>query len=490
MGFFRNFPYTNFHEMNLDWLLEEMEKLKLYVEQYTAINKVEYGGIWDITKQYPRWTIVTNEDTTWLSLQPVPVGIALENADYWQKLADLDPRIAGIISQLAEINNKIDVINGQLSETNNQIDVINGKLDETGNTLNNLKIANVMDYGAIGDGETDDSDAIQRAFDTGLAVYFPKGLYLVGKQISCGNARSISGAGMELSKIKLASNIDGALKVTIPSIIQGITFEGVNSNGIFSGSGITVEKDVPFDDQAIFINKCMFITCNNGIHWVKGTLCIVDKCIFQNNNLHIQSDEDFRNSSITNCYMVFGNGVYCNYHTIRCEGMRIVNNAILTAGKSDYAIALKNGLAVTISDNVLDQLVGIAGVWIINGGQELNIANNWFGSVMNGDRKCVHGIKIEEGCDNVNITSNTFADFTDAAIKILPTAEQTTGNIRIVDAREHPGHESPQGILLKADKVVVLTSRVSKISAASGTGYVAFTEADTSNCTLTVVNPL
>ena len=489
MGFFKNFPYTNFHEMNLDWVLKEIENLKVYIENYTAVNKVAYAGIWDITKQYPQWAIVTDGETSWLSLQSVPVGIPLENADYWQKLADLDPRIAGIIVQLSKIENDLKTTTEKTEENSNELGKLKIATEENSNELGNLKIANVLDYGAIGDGVVDDSDAIQLVFDTGLPVYFPKGLYLVSKQISCGNVRSITGAGMEFSKIKLAGNIE-ALRITLPSTIRGIAFEGVNSNGVYSGSGIVVEKDRQFENDGTFIDKCMFINCNVGIHWVKGAVCIVDKCIFQNNNLHIQVDEDFRNSSISNCYMVFGDGIYCNYHTIRCEGLRIVNNAILTAGKSNYAIALKNSLAVTISDNILDQLVGTAGIWIMGGVHELNITNNWIGGVMEGARKCEQGIKIEEGCDNVNITSNTFVDFTDAAIKIFPTAEQATANIRIIDARELPGHESPQGILLKAEKVVVLSSRVSKVVAAAATGYVAFTEADTSNCALTVVNPL
>lgn len=44
-------------------------------------------------------------------------------------------------------------------------------------------IANVRAYGAVGDGVFNDSDAIQKAFDTGKSVYFPAGIYRLDKMI-------------------------------------------------------------------------------------------------------------------------------------------------------------------------------------------------------------------------------------------------------------------------------------------------------------------
>ena len=36
MGIFRQFPYTNFHDLNLDWLLKMMKDLELKWDQFTV----------------------------------------------------------------------------------------------------------------------------------------------------------------------------------------------------------------------------------------------------------------------------------------------------------------------------------------------------------------------------------------------------------------------------------------------------------------------
>ena len=40
-------------------------------------------------------------------------------------------------------------------------------------------VVNVKDFGAVGDGVTDDTAAIQNAINTGKSVYFPSGIYKI-----------------------------------------------------------------------------------------------------------------------------------------------------------------------------------------------------------------------------------------------------------------------------------------------------------------------
>lgn len=121
MNIFDDFPLSNAYAVNLDWILKKIREIEKYVQDYTAVNKVAYAGVWDITKQYPQWALVTDGDTSWLALKPVPQGIPLENADYWQKLADLDPRIAGIIVQLTALEGEINRVDAAVVELSKRV---------------------------------------------------------------------------------------------------------------------------------------------------------------------------------------------------------------------------------------------------------------------------------------------------------------------------------------------------------------------------------
>ena len=83
--FINQFPYSDFHEMNLDWILKKIKQLDLQMLGFTAANTVTYDGIWLITKQYQAWTVVLDQENGYLmiSIKPVPAGISINNRDYW-----------------------------------------------------------------------------------------------------------------------------------------------------------------------------------------------------------------------------------------------------------------------------------------------------------------------------------------------------------------------------------------------------------------------
>ena len=93
MGLFDHFPYTNFHELNLDWMLNALRELEHTIDQFVAINALKYADPiqWNITTQYEKNTIVIDPltGTAYISVQAVPSGVALTRDEYWTEVFDL-----------------------------------------------------------------------------------------------------------------------------------------------------------------------------------------------------------------------------------------------------------------------------------------------------------------------------------------------------------------------------------------------------------------
>ena len=93
MGLFDHFPYTNVHELNLDWVLSMMKALEAEWEAFTAGNSLTFADpmLHDISKTYAKNTIVLDgSGNAYVSLQAVPVGVGLQNGDYWLMVFDYE----------------------------------------------------------------------------------------------------------------------------------------------------------------------------------------------------------------------------------------------------------------------------------------------------------------------------------------------------------------------------------------------------------------
>ena len=272
MGLFDQFPYTNFHELNLMWILEALKEIQTTTEQFVAINALKYADPiqWNITSQYEKNTIVIDPQTgtAYISVQPVPIGVALTNPDYWTVVFDLgsfvtraaqnftqrweeDTTLTATFNTAAgqwlvwgdtlyranvnitagdsyvvdsnitritveEVKNEIVATIGDLTDLDttdksNLVAAINEVLttldDTTGNladldttdksnlvaAVNEVKqnitdkpFINVKNYGATGDGVTDDYqafvNAIAAARDTGYTLIVPSGSYYISAE--------------------------------------------------------------------------------------------------------------------------------------------------------------------------------------------------------------------------------------------------------------------------------------------------------------------
>lgn len=104
------YPYTNMHELNLDWILAEIMKLHHDYDEFKAVNEITNAGAWDITKQYQAWTIVSDNNLGYISLKPVPKGVAITNTDYWGLVADYNILITNLSARIAALEDAVSLM--------------------------------------------------------------------------------------------------------------------------------------------------------------------------------------------------------------------------------------------------------------------------------------------------------------------------------------------------------------------------------------------
>lgn len=140
---------------------EMVSKVIEVMQQYIETSSISYADPiqWDITKQYPRNTVVvTVNGDGYLSTQPVPIGIDIDNEDYWTKIGNfselwgsvklsITPIDEGLkttasanrnINDLVWLNNDLYVITKAMDAGTRYIEGTNCKKTDIGEQLNNL----------------------------------------------------------------------------------------------------------------------------------------------------------------------------------------------------------------------------------------------------------------------------------------------------------------------------------------------------------------
>ena len=207
--------------------------------------------------------------------------------------------------------------------------------------------ANVMDYGAVGNGTTDDTAAIQAAINSGNKnIYFPPDYdFLVKTRVSIlTDDVTLSGYGSTV--------------ITEDDIAAGSSVFFVDANR-FSMFGLTIDGQVVAGQFAL----CDAIFINAGVG------CTIQDCRIQNfdNGAGIAlrsfgSNHIIKDNFIKNCTPVAAGGL--QYGSIMCNasGTLVTGNRITKHKQT--AISNAGGDYITITDNYM---AGAAGVGDVGG---------------------------------------------------------------------------------------------------------------------------
>lgn len=286
--FMNKYPYTDFHELNADWLIKTLMEMINQVENFVSLNAIKYADPiqWDIVRQYEKNTVVIDPltGTAYISVQPVPSGVALTRTEYWTVVFDLgsfvtraaknftnryeadttltatfassqgdwlvwgdvlyealtainigDQYVIGTNIRhftMEEVVNAITAAIGDLDDlpTTDKSSVVNAIIEVVTNLnavktkLDNLNIVNVKDFGAVGDGITDDTQAFTDAFAASDVIYVPNGSYLITTGYEVPANKVIIGESVEETVLKLSGAF--GIKLDDYDRFENITFLG------------------------------------------------------------------------------------------------------------------------------------------------------------------------------------------------------------------------------------------------------------------------
>jgi hypothetical protein len=202
--------------------------------------------------------------------------------------------------------------------------------------------ASVKDFGAVGDGVTDDTAAINRALyqlfcretnpQIRRSLFFPAGVYLVNQSIDIPTYATLYGEGADNSVIRLAAGDDSALRAYVARTADSLqqTDANIGTNGATPPKYITISNmgfetvdqtygDVFLVDQAtdcVFTNVNFvgpFTTSNltsdsvnmAGVRFNSGTSFVCqditfDRCGFSGTDYGINTDEQIQGITVSN----------------------------------------------------------------------------------------------------------------------------------------------------------------------------------------------
>lgn len=89
---------------------EMVSKVIEVMQQYIETSSISYADPiqWDITKQYPRNTVVvTVNGDGYLSTQPVPIGVDIDNTDYWTKIGNFSELWGNIKLAITDVDEQL-----------------------------------------------------------------------------------------------------------------------------------------------------------------------------------------------------------------------------------------------------------------------------------------------------------------------------------------------------------------------------------------------
>lgn len=251
--------------------------------------------------------------------------------------------------------------------------ITGSSINATGTTGAASELA-VTQFGATGDGTTDDTDAVQAAIDAASGiVWFPAGTYLCsGLTGASGVILRGAGATQSIIKVKPGTaetnllNLSGTTDVTI----EHLGFDGDDNDTCLSGvyhvtNGTVKDLTVRSCHFSNFMPTAQLSTTHSALYVWTSNAVTIDNCFFHNNGRAISVDTPDGYVSVTRCRitadtdrMATGIKAFHGGDPPAASQLNIIDNYVDTAdhdpggvGADGHGISTLRVLDATISHN-------------------------------------------------------------------------------------------------------------------------------------------
>lgn len=431
---------------------------------------------WSSANAYEPLTIVIHEGNSYTSKTFVPVGVDISNEQYWALTGNYNAQVEGYRKEVRELSKRVKqrlITVDTINELRNYDDLTvgyyimtggyyfvndggeslyyidyttSGDIDDGGSTIivGNVacrlinKEVNVKQFGAHGDGVSDDLVYIQNAVNYSNSVFFPQATYIISGVIKLKSDTSLIGEGATIKNINNKEYDVQSSPMIYCANINNILIKNIQFNGNKNNLSST-NDDPTFSYYGIYILDCKnveIVNCKfydikqSSINIVAGVAessqIYVHNCVFNDNWSALIITESptnnvfFYNNTVNNC-QEHGFTTYKGCYDIYVNNNTITNCGLRTAdaepgpGLYNYGSCIRfmDSHNCVASNNYVENARFYPLRITFNNDASLSYNNKFIGNtVVSGSRKGDKAGGIEcSGTNNV-VSNNIVRDFT------------------------------------------------------------------------------
>ena len=358
---------------------------------------------WNQANSYDYYDVVQVDGTSYIAVQDVPANTPITNTEYWAKWNDPNAQVELLQQTVSQFDGRI--------------------ADNTENIANiTSNIVTPEMHGAAGDGVTDDTKAVQDAFNeasksrkililskcynvpSGLTLNTANTPYPVTVIGSNHSTFAVNSDGVNQDNVNLKL---GNSSITISGIanvfMQGVGLQGTGTAIIMNGYRSTVHNCM-FSGFNIAIKKQSSSASFNGENKING-------CLFIGCNICLQSEANSTDDIVSNC---IAHSTCTNFITGSIVGYMVNSNHDYSENGSDIS-----GSGYLISNNYFD---GVNKLKISGNGPFTIVGNQFVIPNFSGNASC---ITFSSNANNGCIVGNS--------VIVIPSSNQPVENLAFID---------------------------------------------------------